>query len=343
MKDYREYIDEAERILKPEEKIINFFWKAKEGENRVRILPRPNTVKFWWTMGWHYGLGKDSAQSFICPLLTLDQPCPICKRSAELYASEDEEDQQVAKNLYAKTKYVMNVIDRSDNQVKLLAAGRNLFSWILRQYKPSGLSPTQLSLLKLSSVACDFTDLKTGRDMLIIKVNVGKTPVEVEYSVTLVPEVTPVSEEIMQKLIDPLKVLPIFTYEDLTRALRGESITIQTAKTINEISILIKQEGDTEKPPVADVDAMSTVNTKISKIAEQQTSTMPEQVEKSIRLPKCFGKEYEPHDRQCQECEYKVDCEVNFSSTKAVQEPSKSPEDVIREKLKMRKGFKNGI
>jgi hypothetical protein len=357
--EINEYLREAGRILASQTRREE-LWAPEEGENIIRILPRPGTIKFWTTMGWHYGVGIVGSQAYVCPYVTLGQPCPICEMSAELHASEDEADEEVARQLYVKTKYVMNIIDRKTNSVKLFTASRKLFSLILRHYKPGLLDLQVLSGLKLSSVACDFTDLQNGKDIIIERISTGKMAYEVSYSVILGQQ-SSVDQALLRHLIDPLAIFPIYGYEDLKRIMLKEAVDLTKAKILNIDKILSYSATQTQESsePTSTEMERTTITSNQQEIVQHPTPKVishPEPVQPSAvpptrKTPKCFGIEYEEHDLQCKQCEYKELCIVEFKknnpayATSSEATPSAevgagnglSPEERIRKALERRK------
>jgi hypothetical protein len=354
--EINEYLREAGRILASQTRREE-LWAPEEGENVIRILPRPGTIKFWITMGWHYGVGIVGSQAYVCPYVTLGQPCPICEMSAELHASEDEADEEVARQLYVKTKYVMNIVDRKTNSVKLFTASRKLFSLILRHYKPGVLDLQVLSGLKLSSVACDFTDLETGKDIIIERISTGKMAYEVSYSVILGQQ-SSVDPSVLKHLIDPLAIFPVYSYEDLKRIMLKEAVDLTKAKILNIDKILsysTAQMQESKEPASTEVErAIDTPHQQASvqyptpKAVSQPEPAQPSVAPPTKRTPKCFGIEYEEHDLQCKQCEYKELCIAEFKKNNPVSAPSEttpsveagnglSPEERIRRALERRK------
>jgi len=354
--EINEYLREAGRILASQTKREE-LWTPEEGENVIRILPRPGTIKFWVAMGWHYGVGIVGSQAYVCPYVTLGQPCPICEMSAELHASEDESDEEVARQLYVKTKYVMNILDRKTNSVKLFTASRKVFSLILRHYKPGALDLQVLSGLKLSSVACDLTDLQNGRDIIIEKISTGKMAYEVSYSVMLGQQ-SSVDPSVLKHLIDPLTIFPIYGYEDLKRIMLKEAVDLTKAKILNIDKILSYSAAQTqESKESTSVEVEKTTVTPrqqesvqypAPKAVSQPEPAQPSVVPPTKRTPKCFGMEYEEHDLQCKQCEYKELCIIEFKKNNPASAPSEttpsveannglSPEERIRRALEKRK------
>lgn len=89
------------------------MFKAKEGENCIRILPRTwdsdEGPQHWsWLTFIHYDVGVDKGQ-FICPLKTKGDPCPMCAERERLMRAGDTE---AAYEIAAAPTYLAWVIDR---------------------------------------------------------------------------------------------------------------------------------------------------------------------------------------------------------------------------------------
>ena len=89
-------------------------WRAKDGENIIRILPPT------WEEHDHYGydiwvhsyVGADKS-TYLCPQKMLNKPCPICKAARDAKAAGEEDE---AKQLAATRRVVAWIIDRDDEK-----------------------------------------------------------------------------------------------------------------------------------------------------------------------------------------------------------------------------------
>lgn len=89
-------------------------WKAKVGENAIRIMPPT------WADANHYGYDVwlhsfigSSGSTYICPKKTFNKPCAACEESAALKAAGEEDE---AKEIAVKQKVLYYIIDRDDRK-----------------------------------------------------------------------------------------------------------------------------------------------------------------------------------------------------------------------------------
>jgi len=93
------------------------MFKAKEGENTVRILPgtwSKKDVEKWgnsWeiTMFWHNNVGPDNS-SYLCLQQMKGENCPVCE------AARQSTDPEEARELRAKKRPLVWVIDRANEK-----------------------------------------------------------------------------------------------------------------------------------------------------------------------------------------------------------------------------------
>ena len=92
-------------------------FRASEGKNRLRILPRTWTddlgPRHWALPLWiHYSIGPDNA-SYACPskMSQGEDPCPICEERLRLSAAGQED---AAKELKPGLTQIVWVIDRNE-------------------------------------------------------------------------------------------------------------------------------------------------------------------------------------------------------------------------------------
>lgn len=92
-------------------------WKryvVKEGTHNLRILPAQDGKLSWRDVAFHYfGFTKGNKQ-FICPKVTLNQPCPICEAWDAIRFSKVEAEKKIAKVISPKSCSLFWVIDREN-------------------------------------------------------------------------------------------------------------------------------------------------------------------------------------------------------------------------------------
>lgn len=153
------------------------FLKLEVGTTTVRILPQINEEDMLFTKKDMHKVtnAEGNDQYFLC-LKLFDKSCPLCDAYFMLYkvhnlqAAEAGADpkkfesfpKQVAKSLKKWERYMMNVLVRDTNEVKILDAGVKLANKIVG--------------LMMDPDIGDITDIKSGRDFKIIKEIISDYP-----------------------------------------------------------------------------------------------------------------------------------------------------------------------
>lgn len=164
---------------------INFM-KLKDGQNIIRILPEVDDMEFFFTqVGVHYfPTGNKKSNSVYCRNFITDgeQDCPVCELISELYDEGDDGSIELAKQLRTNKRFWMNVIDRSDGKVKVLAAGPQIFS--------------QLHSLISNPDYGDaiFDETESGVDIIIERKSTGSQKWDIAYEVTARRKSTPAAK-----------------------------------------------------------------------------------------------------------------------------------------------------
>lgn len=104
------------------------WWKPRAGENAIRVTPPwteegANAGMPFREVYRHWGVAEggfteEGGLSFTCPVRTPDGPggtCEVCDFVAQLKASGNPADNEVAKNLVAKRRLYSNIVDLSDD------------------------------------------------------------------------------------------------------------------------------------------------------------------------------------------------------------------------------------
>lgn len=129
------------------------FMRLQSGTNRVRVVGRPSEIEVHWEKGV-----DGSNKKVIC----LGSGCPICKAG------------------HAPTvRYQVQVIDRTDNEVKILEGGKSIFNSI-----------------KAYAVDPEYGD-PTKYDVKIQKEGSGR---ETRYTVMASPKKDPLTDEEQSKV-----------------------------------------------------------------------------------------------------------------------------------------------
>ena len=136
------------------------WWKPKEGENIIRILPPWSSDGiFAKEAGYHYGVSQDS--TYACPKVSKGQPCPICETVQDLFRSKRSEDMTLAKRIGVKTRFFYNILDRvaKDKVVYVFGSGSMVYEKLLGIFADKDYG--------------DITDVANGYDVKIIKTGEG--------------------------------------------------------------------------------------------------------------------------------------------------------------------------
>jgi len=119
--------DKIRKRLAQEKLDSTGLWKAKVGDNKIRVLPEVGEMDFFFVnVGQHFLSRRD--QHF-CPDRILGLPCPICEFVSELYKEPTEENTKLAANIRVRRGWWMNIIDRSNEAAgpQILPAGKTIF------------------------------------------------------------------------------------------------------------------------------------------------------------------------------------------------------------------------
>ena len=141
------------------------FWKPKDGEQTIRILPTSDGDPFkeYW---FHYNLGSNAA--FLSPKKNYGEDCPLDSFVRSLYNEGTEDSIKMAKKLSARQRFFSPVVVRGeeDKGVRLWGYGKMAYQELLG--------------LVLNPDYGDITDVEDGTDLVI---NYGK-PVGAQFPQT---------------------------------------------------------------------------------------------------------------------------------------------------------------
>jgi hypothetical protein len=204
------------------------FWKPKNGDNTVRVMPPwlnpghdpdfevPPAVEFydgqfWRQVAQHWNVSEDQKGPILCPKQTpgLSGACPICEFVAELRQDKsDTKAQALVKEIRAKTTYLLNVVDVNDS----VYTADDAAEWTKTRpdndcpFKP-GDTKVQLYAAPLTVYDAilglitankrDITRFDTGRNIIITR-HPNQNPIKTRY--TVVPEFDPSGFELLGEL-----------------------------------------------------------------------------------------------------------------------------------------------
>ena len=140
------------------EDFLKKFFMMDEGTSVVRILPgSENGDEFYAETAIH----RINDRNHHCPRVQ-DKDCPICETYLKLWKTPLDSDKDVARQIKARRRYYLNVVDRRDEGVKILSVGQKLFGKILDAFFDEDYG--------------DLTDTKEGWDFKIVKDTQGQWP-----------------------------------------------------------------------------------------------------------------------------------------------------------------------
>jgi len=202
------------------------FWRPKVGENVIRILPHwsgdPNRVFFKKVLK-HFGVGEDRNHVVCRKMLGADANCPICNFVEQLRRSGRKEDKELARDLSAKERFAMNILDINelDKGVQVWDVGITMFNTLL--------------VLFLDEEYGEIDDLKTGRH---IKVNrTGEGRFDTRYSIRPAAHPSAVDPAVMNQAInlDEFEPYQVPSEGEMKAMLEGEDFVEEEEEPEDEI------------------------------------------------------------------------------------------------------------
>lgn len=190
--------------------------KLQQGKNVRRVLwPKGDKDSFYSEGYLHFGLGADGKSVATCPKTWgSKEKCPICEYVDQLQASKNKDDQKLAKDIKAKRRIYINVLNRDDEEEtpKVLPIGVTILKGLLETICDADYG--------------DITDPEDGRDITITRKGQG---LKTEYSVLPKPKSSEVSEsqtpeEIEEAMTDLDSLFIKKSYEELQAILDGEDV-----------------------------------------------------------------------------------------------------------------------
>ena len=168
------------------------FLKLGPGKHKVRVLPPPvGKDTPFKTVNQHFIELNGEKLVFACPRYESKKPCPACAQADKLRKSGNPADRDLAKDLYAKKRFFVNVINRAepDKGVQVLGIGFTIMGALTK-------------LAQDADAGGDFTDPQNGYDIIINRTGTGKN--DTEYTVFPAKASSPLgpTAEQMQEWID---------------------------------------------------------------------------------------------------------------------------------------------
>lgn len=138
--------------------------KVKSATKRIRVLPTKDGSSPFVEIFGHKAQIDGDWKTFICLKHEKNEDCPFCEANDELRATGKETDKELAKKYNARRMYVAKVIDR-DNESDGVKFWR-----FNHDYRKEGALDKIYGVIQAiaQTAAKDFTDEKTGRDLLVM-------------------------------------------------------------------------------------------------------------------------------------------------------------------------------
>lgn len=168
-KSLREKMKEKKKELESRGNSNQFVeYLKEEGTYRVRLLPPVDDDAEFIQEVTSFYLGKDLGSAY--SPVSIGEPCALMEAYNELKESNDEEDQEMAKNMSPRTSYLAPVIFYKDSKGKKVDDDRSG-----KLLKISKTSYQQIIDLYLDEDEWgDLTDPKNGYDIKITRTGKGK-------------------------------------------------------------------------------------------------------------------------------------------------------------------------
>ena len=141
------------------------YWKPKDGDNVLRILPPSQTrnpeIEYFFHEASTHSIEQ---QTHFCPEALIQQKCPICEARRKLYGGAKRagrelapHEKSLAESFNTKRRYLANIIVRGEED-----KGVQLWDFGIKMLE---------KLVKLMSDpdTGDITDLNEGRDFVVVK------------------------------------------------------------------------------------------------------------------------------------------------------------------------------
>lgn len=202
-------LDKVMRTRKQLEDKRGSYFVAKEGKNRIRIMPswRGRGEQFHITVPTHRNIGPDG--KWATCLQFWGEECPICAHIDRLTRSSSSRDQNTGSKMMVDERILMNVgyPNDEDGVIKPWSISESWFLEILGFFGDSDYG--------------DFTDPKRGHDYTFTRKGTGMST---KYTnKTFAPKESPIMIPNARKKLINLDAFPKkFTRRELRAMLRGE-------------------------------------------------------------------------------------------------------------------------
>lgn len=183
------------------------YLKLAEGDNKLRILPRTDDSGiFYLELTQHYGFSDGQRKrAYPCLKAMESKPCPVCDFYEAVKEEGGKKNEKLANEVRPSTNYLINVVDRATNQIKILSCSGKMLRGFLNYFADP-------------DYGTDILDPETGNDFTISREGTGFTT---RYSDPRIsPKQRPIGIEGWEsKAIDLEKEIEVISYNELLNAL----------------------------------------------------------------------------------------------------------------------------
>lgn len=221
----------AQRLskLQPKDDGQKIFWKPKEEETTIRIVPYPHhkDQNPFIEVYFHYDVGGE--RSIVCPKEMKGKPCPICELADEFKRLGGKDNWRTYLNLRSKLRTYSPIIIRGkeDEGVYLWGYGIQIYETLIKT--------------AMNKKWGDFTNVDEGLDLTVQLIKKGKAGNEKgSYDKTTVffdRESSPLAGS-KKQITDILNAVPNFLEDE----------KVWTLKTTEELQEIVKKFADISEP-----------------------------------------------------------------------------------------------
>lgn len=206
------------------------YWSPpKEGRATIRMFPYPHSDDPFLEYYFHFNIGRTS---ILCPKKNgLGSDCPVCDLAADCYGSDDENDKELSKKLYARQRFYGLVVDRADETLtpKYWGFSKTLYMKFLTWLEED------------NGEYENFLDVNSGLDLVVgVQKTPGKMFASAEAEAKRKESPLADSKEKINSILKSVKPA-----SDIFQVMSVEDIT----KKLNEWA---NDEKKTEEPPAQD-------------------------------------------------------------------------------------------
>lgn len=189
------------------------LWKPKSGTSNIRILPyKANPKNPFIELWWHWNVGSNS---ILCLSRNFGDKCPICEFATDLWKSNEKDDKELAKDLFANLRFYTPVAVRGAGEEgpKYWGFGKSIYESLT-----DALQDPQCG---------DFTDIESGRDIEVtyktpeqMNNKYGKVTAKVSFSQSPLHDDAEIVQKLLEEQKDIFEIYPRKEYDEVISILK---------------------------------------------------------------------------------------------------------------------------